>query len=331
VKLPEFIEPQLTTLVRQTPADEGWLYEVKLDGYRIVTCIDQGNVTLKTRRGHDWTQRMPSLAKRLRVLKLQSAVIDGELVALRSDGVSDFQRLQNSLSEKRDGTLVYFAFDMIYFEGWDLRNVPLLERKTLLQSVIAQTDEPYLRYSEHVIGHGNAFVTQACGLGLEGVIAKRCNAHYRSGRGHDWLKIKCVKRQEFVVGGYTEPRGMRSGIGALLVGLQEGATLHYAGKVGTGYTESSLSELKRRLAPLEQKAAPFINPPHGAEARGVHWVSPELLAEVQFAAWTGDRKIRHATFRGLREDKSATSVRRERPRQVPTSQASPRKARKGVQ
>lgn len=307
-----FVEPELATLAKTAPGGDGWLHEIKLDGYRIQARCEGRRVKLLTRRGLDWTDRMPSVAAALAQLQLDRAVLDGELVVLK-DGVSDFQSLQNSLSAGRDERCVYYAFDALALAGKSLERLPLLERKELLALALQGklTKAGKVRLSEHVRGGGAEVFAKACGLGLEGIISKRADAPYRSGRGKSWLKVKCIKRQELVIGGFTAPSGSRSHFGALLLGVYEGDELKHVGRVGTGFSAQSLAELHRKLLPLEQKAPPFVNPPRGADARGVHWVAPELVAEVTYAERTQDGIVRHASFQGLREDKRARDVRDE--------------------
>ncbi|HEY6079601.1 MAG TPA: DNA ligase D [Polyangiaceae bacterium] len=325
-KLPRVIEPELATLVDSAPAGDDWIHEIKFDGYRVHARLEQGQVTLLTRSGKDWSERMPTLRETLQQLAVESAYLDGELVALDDEGHSDFQALQNSLSEGRDGALVYYAFDLLHLDGTDLTAQPLLERKSRLRQLLAVQPEPLgqrVRFSAHVVGNGAAFFENASKLGLEGIIAKRALSTYRSGRGRDWLKIKCSQRQEFVVVGYTEPAGSRSHLGALLLGVREGDKLRYAGRVGTGFSQASLGELHEKLAPLTTKEAPVENPPRGADARGVHWVEPRLVAEVGYTEMTSDGSLRHPTFHGLRDDKPAREVRLEASTKVEQPRAKP--------
>jgi bifunctional non-homologous end joining protein LigD len=309
--LPDFVEPALATLTADAPAGEGWLHEIKLDGYRILARVDDKAVRLASRRGHDWTSRLPSIASALGALSLKGAWLDGEVVVLGQSGVSDFQRLQNSMEAGKDAEVAYFVFDAPFLDGYDLRKLTLLERKELLGVALGKSQSGRVRYGDHVQGNGAAFFAQACRHKLEGIVSKRADSPYVSGRGRAWLKVKCLSRQEFVIGGFTEPEGSREHLGALLLGLREQGQLSYVGKVGTGFTRASLAELVRALGPLEQKAPPFVNPPLGAEARGVHWLSPKLVAEVSFAERTSDGMIRHASFHGLREDKAPEEVRAE--------------------
>ncbi len=311
---PDFIEPQLATLYETAPAGDEWIHEIKLDGYRELCRIDGREIRLISRNGKDWTDQFRSLIGDLRSIPARKAMLDGEVVALLPNGVSSFQALQNVLSESEKSRITYYAFDLLYLEGYDLRNVPLRERKALLAELL-RTLPPggSVRYSDHFAGDGAAFQSQACGHGLEGIVSKRADGRYRSGRGRDWQKIKCLKRQEFVVVGFTEPSGGRKGLGALLLGLYEKkGELTFAGRVGTGFTEKTLRDLRKRLEALEQDDSPLRDAPRGAAARGVHWVKPELVAEVAFTEWTQDGQLRHPSFMGLREDKRPAEVVREK-------------------
>jgi len=321
------IDVQLATLVDQAPDSDDWLHEIKLDGYRIVARVDRSteepNVELSTRNGNDWTHRAPSVVAALSKLPIKNAVLDGEVVSLRPDGVSDFQSLQNALSEGRGNKLVYFAFDLLFLDGLDLRPLPLTERKDALQKLVKSAGKTAtIRYSDHVRGGGQAFFEHACELHLEGSIAKRASSAYHGGRNKDWLKIKCIARQEFVIGGFTPPSGARTHLGALLIGVREGQALRFSGKVGTGFSQQSLRDLHARLTPLIQPECPFSERLKGAPYRGAQWVKPVLVAEVAFTEFTQDGHLRHPSFQGLREDKPASAVIREKP--VPTGRT-PRK------
>jgi bifunctional non-homologous end joining protein LigD len=312
--LPDFVPPQLATLVSEAPSGDDWLHEIKLDGYRLQLRFERGDVKLLTRRGHDWSARMPHLLAELQRLKLAAALLDGEVVVLH-EGRSDFQRLQNSLSAGADDQCIVFAFDLLHLGGYDLRKLALRDRKTLLAQTLTaaglnQTSR--LRLSEHVIGRGPEFFTQACKLHVEGSVAKRVDAPYVSARARTWLKIKCLARQEFVIGGFSKPEGSRQHFGALLLGFQERGGLQYAGRVGTGFSRESLAELHAKLSGLAIDRPAFANPPRGADAKDVQWVEPRLVAEVEYAERTSDGLVRHAAFRGLRDDKPASAVRDER-------------------
>jgi len=307
IALPRRLEPQLATLVTRAPEGDGWLHELKLDGYRLLGRIDQGRVTLFTRNGEDWTARFPAVAKALAQLRVNDAWLDGEVVVLDGHDVSSFQLLQEALSSGRDEDLLYFAFDLLYVDGVDIRGAPLEQRKSALKALFPSGRTP-IHFLAATAGQGPAVLAHACARGFEGIVSKRCDAPYRDGRGHDWVKTKCVMRQEFVIGGFTDSdKGLD--FGALLLGVHDAAgNLTYAGRVGTGFTAESRRALRSRLIGLERKNAPFSSPPTGRDARGVHWVKPELVAEVAFTNRTRDGRLRPPAFQGLREDK--------RPRQV---------------
>jgi bifunctional non-homologous end joining protein LigD len=318
--LPHAQEPELATLVDTAPVGDSWIHELKFDGYRVIARVEGQAVTLLTRNGKDWTERMPSLAKALAKWDLDAALLDGELVALNERGLSDFQKLQNSLSEGKDAELVYYVFDLLHHAGSDLRERPLVERKQALAELfetlpLALTSK--LRLSEHVTGRGEEFFGGACQLGVEGIVSKRAASPYRAGRGHDWVKVKCLARQEFVVVGYTDPGGSRSHLGALLLAVQRDGKLSYAGKVGTGFNAKSLRELHQKLTPLERKKPSVeAHPLRGAELAAVHWVEPKLIAEVAFTGFTDEGLLRHPTFQGLRDDKHPSEVVLEEPKPV---------------
>ena len=310
--LPPFVAPQLATLVAEPPEGAEWVYELKLDGYRIEARIQRGAARLFSRGGNEWTQRLPTVARALAALPVRRALLDGEVVVLR-EGLSDFQALQNAISARDDSRCVYFVFDLLHLDGHDLRGRPLLERKEALRELLKGADDR-TRYSDHVAGRGAEFFHKACARGAEGAVCKRADAPYGSGRSRDWLKVKCKARQEFVIGGFTAPAGARAHLGALLIGEHApGGELRYAGKVGTGFSAQSLAELHRKLRALERRESPFDPAPRGAEARGVRWVRPELVAEVEYTERTRDGRVRHPSFRGLREDKPAMQVTPERP------------------
>ena len=311
--LPELVEAQLATLAKAPPAGAGWVHEIKYDGYRMLCRIADGAARMMSRNDKDWTAEFPTLVRSLARLGVREAWLDGEVVVVDAKGRSSFQALQNVLSAESAANLSYFAFDLLYADGFDLRGVPLVERKRLLRKLLPDA-RGALRYSEHFEAPGSAFLTNVCTLGLEGMISKRGDLPYQPGRGNAWVKVKCVRRQEMVIGGYTDPGGSRHGLGALLLGIYDGdGKLAYAGKVGTGFNDESLATLTRLLTPLRQDESPFFNPPTGAEARRAHWVNPILVAEVAFTEWTDDGTLRHPSFQGLRADKLATEVVREEP------------------
>jgi bifunctional non-homologous end joining protein LigD len=308
IRIPSDVLPMLATLVDAPPTGDAWLHELKLDGYRILAKLS-ARVTLTTRGGKDWTARMPNLARVLGELDSRGTVIDGEVVALGDDGVSDFQLLQGSLDDGPGGRVRYFAFDLLFENGEDLRALPLVERKQRLARLLSSLPaDSLVKLSEHVQGDGDELYQHACKLGAEGIISKRADSAYRPGRSRDWLKIKCRAREEVVIGGFTPAKTNRRDLGALLVGFRRGNELVYGGKIGTGFTRRTLDELKRRLEPLVRETSPFENAPRGARARDVTWVEPELVAEVELAELTKDGLVRQGSFLGLREDKPVSAV-----------------------
>ena len=323
-KLPSSVEPQLATLAPRVPRGADWVHEIKFDGYRILATVRDGRALLRSRRGNDWTARFRPAAEALGGLACRQAILDGELVALDAKGRSDFQELQNAMKSRDAGRLVYYAFDLLFLDGYDLRGSPLIERKAALKKLLdasakkgGEEFRSRVLYSDHAEGEGESLFTKACRMRLEGIVSKRKDAPYVAGRSEAWAKIKCLQVQEFVVAGFTDPGGSRSSFGALVLGVNENGRLRHAGRVGTGFTRASLKELHDKLLPLETRASPFPEPPAGAGARGVHWVRPELVAEIAFSEWTRDGILRQPSFKGLREDKAAAEVARERPSAVP--------------
>ncbi|KWT95181.1 MULTISPECIES: DNA ligase D [Pseudomonadota] len=314
--LPGTLAPQLATLVDGPPADvSDWLWELKFDGYRLVARIDRGAVRLVTRNGNDWTAKMPHLAKAVKQLPLTSGWLDGEVLMLDAQGIPDFQALQNAFDGSFTKDLVYYVFDMPYADGRDLRHLPVVERRELLRAVAEQSPTDRVRFSEAFEAKPGDLVASACKLGFEGVIGKRKSAPYASRRNADWIKLKCSHRQEFVIGGFTDPQGSRTGIGSLLLGVHaEDGSLQYAGNVGTGFNERTLTELREKLGALVTDKSPFANP--RSIAKKAHWVQPKLLAEVAFAEWTKENRIRHSVFHGLRGDKPAKAIIREKPKHL---------------
>ncbi|AMC99742.1 DNA ligase D [Halomonas chromatireducens] len=308
-RLPRDVKPQLATLAREVPTKGNWIHEIKLDGYRLLARLEAGNVRLITRNGKDWTRRFREIAEALEPLAVDSALLDGEVVAMGRDGVSRFSELQEALSSGRTSALVYQVFDLPYFQGHDLASVTLLERKRTLEALLADAGmkEGKIRYSDHLDTQGKAFHERACQMGLEGIICKRADSRYQQKRSRDWLKVKCVSHEEFVVGGYTEPGGSRKGFGSLLMGAYGKEGLVYAGRVGTGFSHRLLERLGATLQELEVKRSPF----HGGvpDSRSVHWVRPELVIEVEFTERTRDGRLRHPAFRGLREDRNPKEIR----------------------
>ncbi|MFK5736059.1 DNA ligase D [Pseudomonas urmiensis] len=312
--LPDHLQPQLATLVDSPPSGD-WHYEVKFDGYRILARIDGEDVRLFTRNGHDWSAKMPHQVQALRKLKLKSAWLDGEMVVTGDNGVADFQALQNAFDTERDEQISYYLFDLPFFDGQDLRQAPLQARREQLAKLLKKDRSDVLNFSADFDEPVQSLLDSACRLGLEGLIGKRLDSPYVSRRSNDWIKLKCQQRQEFVIVGYTDPKGSRSGFGALLLALHDSdsGALRYAGKVGTGFTATTLASIHARFKPLEVGKPALAKPPTGAEARGVHWLKPTLLAEVAYAQMTRDGVVRHAVFHGLRDDKPAQSIDLERP------------------
>jgi bifunctional non-homologous end joining protein LigD len=306
--------PQLATLVKAPPTGDEWLHEIKFDGYRIGCHIRRGRVTLTTRNGNDWTGAFPDIAEAAARLKVREALLDGEVAIVLPDGRTSFQALQNVLAGAASrASLVYFVFDLLRLDGRSLEALPLEERKLRLLALIGRRTTGRIRYADHVTGRGDAFFRQACRLGLEGIVSKRRDLPYHPGRHGSWLKTKCTLRQEFVIGGFTDPEGVRAGLGALLVGHYDDRRLTFAGKVGTGFTQKGALDLRRQLDAIEQKTSPFEPPPPRSIARVAHWVRPVLVGDVVFTEWTSDGRIRHPSFQGLRRDKPAGEVVRERP------------------
>ncbi|MCR8931804.1 MULTISPECIES: DNA ligase D [unclassified Pseudomonas] len=318
-KLPAQLKPELATLVDSAPEGQ-WSYEIKFDGYRIMARIEGDQVQLFTRNGHDWTHKLPQQAEALAALGLESAWLDGEMIVANEQGVPDFQALQNAFEVGRSGNIVYYLFDLPYLNGVDLREVAVEERRAALATILGSQKSQLLRFSEAFEETPDALLNSACQMQMEGLIGKRLGSPYVSRRSSDWIKLKCKHRQEFVIVGYTDPKGARSAFGALLLGLhdRDSGELRYAGKVGTGFNETTLKSILAQLKPLQAKSAAVVNPPSGFEAKGVHWLKPKLLAEVAFAEMTKDGSVRHAVFHGLRNDKPAKAITEERAKPVKT-------------
>jgi len=328
-KLPKFIEPQLAALARSAPSGQDWLHEIKLDGYRIQARIDRQKkqVQLLTRNALDWTHRMKSLAEAALALPVETALIDGEVVVLEENGVSSFAELQAAFQENAKRPLTYFAFDLLHLDGHNLRNLPLVARKQILQHVLEASDAaPTIRLSEHIAGDGASIFRKACELGTEGIVSKRPDSKYSSSRAGSWLKVKCYREQELVVGGFTLPTNGIHGVGALLLGYYREGKLIYAGKTGTGFTQKTHRTIRDRLEKLRGSRRPFAEMPAGT-GKGAIWVKPGLVAQVSFSNWTADNLVRQASFKGLREDKPAKSVVREMAEADPNPKAKQAPAR----
>ena len=307
--LPDFVPPTLATLVDNPPSGEQWLHEIKIDGYRIFARRHKGKVALLTRNALDWTGRFKPIADAIAKLPGGDLALDGEVAVLDQNGGSSFAALQDALSRGETKSMRYIVFDLLYRDGEDWRGGTLTDRKEALRELLKNSRGP-LVYSDHVKARGGEVFKQACSLSLEGVISKRADMSYYEGRTRDWLKTKCTLRQEFVITGYIDSTVHR-GIGALALGYYEDEKLRYAGRVGTGFDHRSALDLAKKLKPLVIDRVPFADLPSAAR-RGVHWVQPELVCEIAFLNWTPDGVLRHPSFQGLREDKPAKSVKRER-------------------
>ncbi|HEX5126746.1 MAG TPA: DNA ligase D [Rhodocyclaceae bacterium] len=322
IALPESFQPQLATLVDAPPNDAGaWLYEVKFDGYRILARVDDKRIKLFTRNANDWTSKLPHLVKALSAMKLKSGWLDGEITVLNDKGIPDFQALQGAFDSAKTANIVYFLFDIPFCDGHDLRSAPLTERRRILKNLFDESVSDVIRFSDVFEQSANAVIDSACRIGLEGIIGKRKNSTYTSRRSTDWIKLKCSRRQEFVIGGYTDPKGSRSGIGSLLLGVyDESGALNYAGNVGSGFNVKTLKDIKQKLDAIAATENPF------ASVKGIdrkaHWVKPSLVAEVSFAEWTQGNHIRQGVFRGLRVDKKPNAIMREKPVHPPTTSKS---------
>ena len=324
---PRFVEPQLALAVDRPPGGERWCHELKLDGYRLHARIEGDDIRLLTRTGLDWSKRYGATIAALRRLPVRSAYLDGELCALKPDGTPSFAQLQAAMENRTTDKLVYFIFDLLFLDGEDLTQQPLRARKRKLQALL-QAAPPSnkigaLRYTEHIVGQGAAFLEAARGLHVEGAVSKLLDAPYKPGERGTWRKCKCLQAEEFVIVGFTDPEGARAHLGALLLGYYDSAgKLRYAGRAGSGIRQSELQRLYDKLAPLAVKKMPLAEaPPKTAgrfaeplELRRVHWVKPALVAAVEYLTWTDGGTLRAVTYQGLREDKPARDVVREAPR-----------------
>ncbi|HYE30930.1 MAG TPA: DNA ligase D [Methylomirabilota bacterium] len=311
---PRKVEVQLATLVTEAPEGDQWLHEIKLDGYRMICRVEGGKARFISRNQQDWTAELPLLAAVAGQLPVREAILDGEVVAMKPDGTTDFQTLQNAFSVGDQQHVVYFAFDLLFVNGYDVRKVGLSERKKLLEKIVAAGTQRSIRLSEHVAGNGKQFFREAGRLGLEGIISKLADRPYVAGRSLDWQKVKVQQNAEFVIGGYTDP-GVRGGFGSLLLGYYDKqGNLIYSGKVGTGFSDAMLRDLRERMDALLQDASPFKNlRGKTGVARDAHWIQPKLVGQIAFSNWTRGGHLRHPSFLGLREDKPAQMVHKESP------------------
>jgi bifunctional non-homologous end joining protein LigD len=317
----KFIVPMMARLLAQPPPGD-WQYEIKFDGFRALAYKDGDNVHVLSRNNHDLAEKFPEVADAIPSLRAEEAIVDGEIVALDKDGRSSFQLLQAYALGQERPPLCYYVFDLLSLEGKSVRDLPLEERRKKLEAILPRKQD-VIRYSTSLGSDAPALLEKAAKLGLEGLIGKRTGSLYEAGkRTGTWIKLKLVKEQEFVIGGYTDPGGSRKHFGALLVGVQKKGKLVYAGKVGTGFNEAMLKDLFRRFKPLARKECPFVDLPEEREGRygqGItasvmkkcHWVKPSLVSQLKFTEWTGEGRLRHPAFMGLREDKSAKDVIRE--------------------
>ena len=311
--LPDFIPPQLATLHERPPESANFVHEAKFDGYRIQARLDHGKVKLLTRKGLDWTHKFKPVANAVAKLDADSALIDGEIVVEDENGVSDFSALQDALKHNKTN-FVYYVFDLMHLNGASLTEKPLTERKAALEQLLKGADRNgIVRYSEHFEVSGSEMLEHACKHNLEGVISKLRDAPYRSGRSDAWIKSKCGQNQEFVIVGYKDASHLKGAIGALVLGYNEDGRLHYAGRSGTGYTMETARDLWKKLQPLRRDTPAFGKLPPEERGRKGIWVEPKLVAEITFAGFTAQKHVRHAVFKGLREDKPAKEIVRETP------------------
>lgn len=309
---PDFVPPQLATLVKQVPRGDDWLHELKLDGYRLVVVADGERTALYSRNHKRWTAKLPSLAREVRSLG-RRAVLDGEAVIFDERGRSSFELLVNGVHHGREGDVVLLAFDLLWLDGWDLTGVALEERKRVLREVVDDAAAPRVRFLDHVVGRGARVFEAACESGAEGIVSKRRSARHRARRDASWQKVKCSARQELLIVGWTPPTNPRDHLGALVLGVYDDGRLRYAGRVGTGFSREERRQLRERLEALARPAPPLDEKPKAPGLKDAHWSEPRLVAEIELSEWTKAGHVRHPSFIGLREDKAPDEVVRERP------------------
>lgn len=310
--MPEIIHPMLATLVDEPFSDPEWIFETKWDGFRSICFVKKGKARFVSRNQIEMTAQYPELADVGKQIDARQVILDGEIVALDEDGMPRFQLLQPRVGRKSGlqslrgkGKIVYYVFDLLFVDGYDLMPCSVVERKAVLEQILRPAG--FIKFSEHIEGDGEAFFKQIEKFHLEGMIAKRASTRYVQKRSSDWLKVKTIKRSEVVVGGYTEPRGARSHFGALVVGLYKDRELHYVAHVGGGFNQRTLAEIYKLMQPLKTKQSPFVDAPKTNEPG--QWLKPKLVAEVKFSEWTADARLRHPVFVGLREDKKPEDCR----------------------
>jgi bifunctional non-homologous end joining protein LigD len=304
------VKPGLAKLVDETPQGPEWIHEMKYDGYRVIAYLEADKITLRTRNDLDWTSRFQKIADTLRKIEKRSTILDGEMVVFDKNGLSSFSEFQAKLSNPSQNGFFYMVFDLPYFEGVDLRDRPLLERKKILHDLVKKINNRHIRFSAHLTSHGAEAFRAACSRKLEGLISKNIHSTYPARRNGDWVKSKCRNEEEFIICGFTDADGKREGFGSLLLGYWEKYRLIYCGRVGTGFDSKALKWIAGKLKKIELTESHFANELDWKERKGAHYVKPEYVAQIKFTEWTPDGRLRHPVFLGLRQDKSASEVNR---------------------